>query len=48
MSVLIDVRMPLDQALELIAEFAERVQDQEDETADPLVITAVAHPPSAG
>jgi len=47
-SAQLTVRMPLDQALELIAEFAERVQDQEDETADPLVITAVAHPPSAG
>jgi DNA-binding transcriptional ArsR family regulator len=47
-SAQLTVRIPLDQALELIAEFAERVRDLEEPTADPVVITAVAHPPIAG
>jgi DNA-binding transcriptional ArsR family regulator len=44
----LSVRMPLEQALELIADFAERLRDKEDPNAEPLVITAVAHPPSKG
>ncbi len=40
------VRMPLEQALELIAEFADRAQTYDDPAAEPVVITAFAHPPS--
>jgi DNA-binding transcriptional ArsR family regulator len=47
-SAQLTVRMPLEQALDLIAEFAERLREHEDPTADSLVITAVAHPPSRG
>jgi DNA-binding transcriptional ArsR family regulator len=47
-SAQLTVRMPLEQALELIADFAERVRDLEEATAEPIVITAVAHPPIAG
>ena len=47
-SAQVTVRMSLEQALDLIAEFAERVRDLEDPSAEPLVVTALAHPPSAG
>jgi DNA-binding transcriptional ArsR family regulator len=47
-SAQITVRMPLDQALELIAEFAERLRDHEDPEAEAIVLTAVAHPPIGG
>jgi DNA-binding transcriptional ArsR family regulator len=43
-SAQLTVRMPLEHALELIAELAERMQDAEDPSAETLVITAVAHP----
>jgi len=47
-SAQLTVRIPLEQALELIAQFAEQVQEHEDPAADPVVITAVVHPPVAG
>jgi DNA-binding transcriptional ArsR family regulator len=47
-SAQLTVRMPLDHALELIAEFAERVRDLEDPSANPIVITALAHPTVSG
>jgi DNA-binding transcriptional ArsR family regulator len=47
-SAQLTVRLPLDQALDLIAEFAERLRDLERPDAEPIVVTAVAHPPIAG
>ena len=46
-SAQVTIRMPLDQAVELIAEFAERARDLEDPSEQPVVITAVVHPPSS-
>jgi len=40
------VRLPMDAAIELIAEFLEQAQASEDPTAEPLVLTALAHPPA--
>jgi DNA-binding transcriptional ArsR family regulator len=42
------VRMSLERALELVAEFADQLRDQEDPSAEQIVITAVAHPPTKG
>jgi hypothetical protein len=42
------VRMSLERALELVAEFADQLRDHEDPSAEPIVITAVAHPPTKG
>jgi DNA-binding transcriptional ArsR family regulator len=47
-SAQLTVRMSLDQALELIAQFAAELQGREDPDAEPIVITAVAHPPTKG
>jgi DNA-binding transcriptional ArsR family regulator len=47
-SAQLTVRMSLEQALDLIAGFAAELQDAEDPTADPIVITALAHPPTKG
>jgi DNA-binding transcriptional ArsR family regulator len=47
-SAQITARLPLDQAMELIAEFAEQLRDHEDPKADVVVITAVVHPPIGG
>ena len=44
-SAQLTVRLPIDRGLELIAEFVERVRDLEDPQAEPLMITAVVHPP---
>ena len=40
-------RIPPERALELITELVEKARDDEDESADPLVITAVLHPPTS-
>jgi DNA-binding transcriptional ArsR family regulator len=47
-SAQITARMTVEQAMELIAEFAERLRDHEDPDSETIVITAVAHPPIGG
>jgi DNA-binding transcriptional ArsR family regulator len=39
-------RVPAEKALELVADFVERVRDAEEEDAEPLVMTAFLHPPT--
>ena len=46
-SAQVTVRLSPEQALELMTEFVEKARDSEDPSAEPLVITALAHPPSA-
>ena len=40
----VTTRMTMDQALELLTEFIEKARDMEQPGAEPLVITAIAHP----
>ena len=40
-------RVGPEKALELIAELVEKARDAEDESAEPIVITAVLHPPTS-
>ena len=47
-SAQVTARVPLDLAMELIAEFAERLHDYEDPKAETVVLTAVVHPPIGG
>ena len=44
----VTVSLPMARAVELITEFVERARDEEEPGAEPLVITALAHPPAAG
>ena len=46
-SAQVTARISHERALELITELVEKARDAEDESADPLVITAVLHPPTA-
>ena len=46
-SAQVTARISPERALELITELVEKARDAEDEAADPLVITAVLHPPTA-
>jgi DNA-binding transcriptional ArsR family regulator len=46
-SAQVTARLSPERALELITELVEKARDAEDEGADPLVITAVLHPPTA-
>jgi DNA-binding transcriptional ArsR family regulator len=39
-------RVTAEKALELVADFVDRVRDAEDEGAEPLVMTAFLHPPT--
>jgi DNA-binding transcriptional ArsR family regulator len=39
-------RVPAERALELVADFVDRVRDAEVEDAEPLVVTIFLHPPS--
>ena len=45
-SAQVTARVTMDQALELITELVEKARDMEDPSTEPLVITAVMHPPS--
>src|SRR5690242_15420183 len=46
-SVQLTVRLDHQRALELMTEFAERLQELEDPKAEPTVVTMVAHPPTS-
>ena len=46
-SAQLTVRLPVEQVLELIADLADRVSALEDPDEDPVVLTAVVHPPSS-
>jgi DNA-binding transcriptional ArsR family regulator len=46
-SAQVTARISPERALELITELVEKARDAEDEDAEPLVITAVLHPPTA-
>src|SRR5919197_23578 len=46
-SAQVTARISPERALELITELVEKARDAEDENAEPLVITAVLHPPTA-
>jgi DNA-binding transcriptional ArsR family regulator len=46
-SAQVTARISPDKALELITELVEKARDSEDEEAQPLVITAVLHPPTS-
>lgn len=45
-SAQLTVRLPMERALELIVEFFDRARDAEEPDADPIVLTALGHPPS--
>jgi len=45
-SAQVTARIHPDRALELVAEFVEKARDAEDDNAEPIVITAVLHPPT--
>jgi len=47
-SAQVNARVTPEQALELITELVERARVMENAAADPLIITAFLHPPSAG
>ena len=38
--------MTAERALELVADFVDRVRDAEEEGAEPLIMTAFLHPPT--
>jgi DNA-binding transcriptional ArsR family regulator len=42
-----EVRLPLDRAREMMAEFLTRARDAADDDADQIVLTLFAHPPAA-
>ncbi|HUK95124.1 MAG TPA: helix-turn-helix domain-containing protein [Gaiellaceae bacterium] len=46
-SAQVTARIRPERALELIAEFVEKARDAEEDSADPIVITAVLHPPTS-
>jgi DNA-binding transcriptional ArsR family regulator len=46
-SAQLEVRLPLEQALELIMELMARSRESEDDAAEKIVITAFAHPPTS-
>lgn len=46
-SAQLEVRLPLEQALELIMDMMARARDTEDDAAEKIVITAFAHPPTS-
>jgi hypothetical protein len=46
-SAQVTARIGTEKALELISELVEKARDAEDESAEPIVITAVLHPPSS-
>jgi DNA-binding transcriptional ArsR family regulator len=46
-SAQVTARISPERALELVTELVERARDEEDEGAEPLVITAVFHPPTS-
>jgi len=46
-SAQVTARIPPERVLELITELVEKARDAEDENAQPLVITAVLHPPTS-
>ncbi|MGB2875364.1 MAG: helix-turn-helix domain-containing protein [Gaiellaceae bacterium] len=45
-SAQVTARIPPERGIELITELVEQVRDAEDEHAEPLIITAVLHPPT--
>jgi DNA-binding transcriptional ArsR family regulator len=45
-SAQLEVKLPIERALELMASFLEDVNDREDEDADKIVLTVFAHPPA--
>jgi hypothetical protein len=45
-SAQVTARIRPERALELITEFVEKARDSEEDDADPLIITAVLHPPT--
>jgi DNA-binding transcriptional ArsR family regulator len=47
-SAQVTARVTPEQALELITELVEKANEMEDSSVDPLVITAVLHPPTTG
>ncbi|HYZ18524.1 MAG TPA: helix-turn-helix domain-containing protein [Gaiellaceae bacterium] len=46
-SAQVTARVTMDQALELITELVEKARDMESSATEPLVITAVMHPPTS-
>jgi DNA-binding transcriptional ArsR family regulator len=46
-SAQLELRLPLEQALELIMDRMARARDNEDDSAEQIVITAFAHPPTS-
>jgi DNA-binding transcriptional ArsR family regulator len=46
-SAQLEIRLPLERALELITAFLEAARDVEDDDADKVVLTMFAHPPAA-
>ena len=44
----LEVRLPMNRAVEMMTAFLEAAQDVEDESADRLVLTMFAHPPVPG
>lgn len=45
-SAQLTVRLDIERALELMTELAEKARDLEDQNAEPVVITTLAHPPA--
>src|SRR3954453_18149883 len=43
----VTARLPPERALELLTELVERARDEEDAEAEPLIITAMFHPPTS-
>jgi hypothetical protein len=45
-SAQVTARIPPERAIELITELVERARDSEEDDVEPLMITAVLHPPT--
>jgi DNA-binding transcriptional ArsR family regulator len=47
-SAQLELRLSMERALELIAQFLDSARDDEDDNADKIVLTLFAHPPASG
>ena len=45
-SAQLEVKLTIEQALELMSEFLAKARESEDESADKIVLTMFAHPPA--
>jgi hypothetical protein len=43
----VTVKLPLERARELLREFAKKLEESEDESAETLIFTTVFHPPAS-